>query len=137
LLDGAHNPAAAVLLRRHIDLLLSTMFEAKEANVSWIIGISAEKDLAGVLDILLRPGDHVFAVPFSQPIAMTWIQCRPPSDIAKMATRPGVSDEAMPDLPSAFARAYNCQCALTVVCGSLYLAADVYRLLGRDVEDFS
>jgi dihydrofolate synthase / folylpolyglutamate synthase len=55
LLDGAHNEAAAIALRRYVDSL--------EQPVHWLMGMLSSKDHAQVFTALLRPGDRLSLVP--------------------------------------------------------------------------
>ncbi|KAI9597876.1 Mur ligase [Syncephalis fuscata] len=145
LVDGAHNPDAARLLRRYVDIQLSSSTSSSSSNrhVYWIIGMGADKDLPSVLGELVHPGDRVCAVPFTQPIAMPWVKCRSPTDIAAIAAATlqstSTSIVSMPDVKTAlhhFLAELDYNDWLLVVCGSLYLAADVYRLFERTVDHF-
>ncbi|CDH52848.1 folylpolyglutamate synthase [Lichtheimia corymbifera JMRC:FSU:9682] len=123
LVDGAHNIPAAKALRQYIDDLDPT-------RVLWLLGVTAGKDLSEMLSVLLRPDDTVLAAPFSQPQGMPWIHSTPPHEVCEHAmeivsdARPLESVQAalkmIPSLES-----YS----LVVLCGSLYLVADFYRLL--------
>ncbi|WP_204104110.1 MULTISPECIES: folylpolyglutamate synthase/dihydrofolate synthase family protein [Spirulina sp. CCY15215] len=55
LIDGAHNPAAAQMLRQYVETL--------NTPIAWVIGILASKDQKGILAALLRPGDRLYLVP--------------------------------------------------------------------------
>lgn len=116
LVDGAHNPQAARALRRYVD---------RTEPVVWILGVTAGKDIADMLRTLLKPNDVLLAVPFSQPAGMPWIQSVPPSAIVQV--RQG---HAFDSLRAAldYAARHHAQDYI-VLCGSLYLAADFYRLV--------
>ena len=58
LLDGAHNPPAAVALRRELDLL-----DTPPSPRRWLLGIQAHKEGAAMVASLLRPGDRATIVP--------------------------------------------------------------------------
>jgi dihydrofolate synthase/folylpolyglutamate synthase len=62
LLDGAHNPPAAEVLRRELDLL-------RAGRRDWLIGIQRHKDGPGLLQQLLRPGDRALVVPIPDHLA--------------------------------------------------------------------
>ncbi len=64
LLDGAHNPPAAAVLRREIDLL--TPAGESPAGRRWLIGIQRHKQGAEFLQQLLRPGDQAAIVPLPE-----------------------------------------------------------------------
>ncbi|BAU67309.1 FolC bifunctional protein [Stanieria sp. NIES-3757] len=55
LIDGAHNPAAALVLRQYVDTL--------NKPVIWIMGILSTKDHEDILQALLRPQDELHLVP--------------------------------------------------------------------------
>ncbi|KAI9492134.1 Mur ligase [Zychaea mexicana] len=79
LVDGAHNPPATRALRKYVDSL-------NPQTVVWVIGVTSGKNIDEMLQILLRPQDTLFAVPFSQPVGMPWIQSVPPSEIETAAS---------------------------------------------------
>jgi dihydrofolate synthase/folylpolyglutamate synthase len=55
LIDGAHNPAAAVALREYVDTL--------NTSLTWVMGILSTKDHADIFKALLRTGDRLYLVP--------------------------------------------------------------------------
>ena len=130
LVDGAHNPPATHALRKYIDHSLSS----KQQSVIWIIGVTTGKDIKGMLQILLRPQDTVFAVPFSQPVGMPWIESVSPQEIKDVA------DNLLVKHVETFGNLRTCLQALpddyvnnkVVICGSLYLVADFYRFLNEN-----
>jgi folylpolyglutamate synthase/dihydropteroate synthase len=139
LLDGAHNPDAARLLRQYVDSQITAPFTPIQ-RILWIVGLSREKNASGVLAELLRIGDQLCAVPFSQPIAMPWVECQSPNDIVTVAQQqhPSITAVSMSNLKEAldyYITKFDNQESLIVVCGSLYLAADVYRLFNLTVDD--
>lgn len=91
LLDGAHNPAAAQILRQFIDHSLGDRF----CETHWIIGMLTTKDHAGILSTLLRPGDYLYLVPVPDSSSAN------PDDLAKLALEicPDLADcQIYPDL---------------------------------------
>lgn len=74
LLDGAHNLAAAEVLRQFVDHSL----EGKLCEIHWIMGMLTTKDHAGILSTLLRPGDYLYLVPVPDSSAN-------PDDLATLA----------------------------------------------------
>lgn len=139
LVDGAHNADSAARLRAYIDTCLPA-----GGNVSFIVALSDSKGKTpdSVLQPLLRPGDSVAAVEFSHPVeGMPWIKPVPHQTVRSIVTdilgqgSVWLASEETEPLRSqaglegalAWARGKN---QLTVVCGSLYLVADVYRFLG-------
>ncbi|ORX72035.1 Mur ligase [Linderina pennispora] len=151
LADGAHNEPAAAELRKYVDTALRRFAQqrhilagtaARTLNepppVRWIVGFTRGKDVAAILRQLVCPADVVWAVPFAQPDEMPWITCCDPGDIAHQVSA------AFPDTPvtefvSPIAaveqlRVEQSADYLTVLCGSLYLVADLYRTL--DIRPF-
>jgi dihydrofolate synthase/folylpolyglutamate synthase len=55
LIDGAHNPAAAIALRQYIDTL--------ETPIGWVMGMLSTKEHEAIFRALLRPGDRLDLVP--------------------------------------------------------------------------
>lgn len=122
LIDGAHNPPAILALRNYIDSL-------QLKSVIWIIASTAGKDIRDMMLKLIKPNDTVFAVTFTQPAGMPWIQSTEPSEIAKEATL--AKNVACLNLEDALKSAASVcgEQDLVVLCGSLYLVADLYRIL--------
>ena len=70
LLDGAHNLQSAEVLGSYVDLHLRSQFP----TVTWLIGLSANKDAQQILRQLLRPGDSLVAFKFGPVEGMPWVQ---------------------------------------------------------------
>ncbi|CAO3594762.1 unnamed protein product [Absidia cylindrospora] len=136
LVDGAHNPPACRELRHYVDQLLD---QQQRQRVIWIIGVTLGKSLNDMLPTLIRPDDVIFTVPFSQPEGMPWIHCVDPVTLAQQhADYADHQKEALPQttLKDALVAASALYCAETDVvalCGSLYLVADLYRLISVDL----
>lgn len=132
LLDGAHNEASARALRHYVDLS-SSRYPA--VSLTWIMAFSQGKDVSSMLDVLLRPQDHVSQrvalVPFSTPVeGMPWVCPTSPDTLAEHVRAHGVEAHAMADLGTALAWAQREPMAsphMIIVCGSLYLVSDFYR----------
>ncbi|MEM7065644.1 MAG: folylpolyglutamate synthase/dihydrofolate synthase family protein [Cyanobacteria bacterium P01_B01_bin.77] len=113
LIDGAHNPAAAQMLRCYVDQL--------PQPVTWLMGMLATKDHEDVFAALLRPGDTLHLVPVSGH------QSAAPTTLAPLA------QNVCPQLAATHPHA-TLEAALTVmadadaptkvICGSLYLIGD-------------
>lgn len=124
LLDGAHNTAAAEVLRQYVDSLEAV----KHKPVNWIMGMFADKDHADIFAALLRPGDRLFLVPI--PVE-PW-PGRTSANLDELANLaynvcPQLSDRQIhPDLFTALETATSTATKddLIVVCGSLYLVGD-------------
>lgn len=113
LIDGAHNPAAAQVLRRYVDQL--------PQPVTWLMGMLATKDHREVFEALLRPGDTLYLVP------VPGHQSAEPAELAQLARSlcPALAvcqtDET---LDQALAHMGNTEAKTRVLCGSLYLIGD-------------
>jgi dihydrofolate synthase/folylpolyglutamate synthase len=117
LIDGAHNPAAAEVLRQYVDRWWSAQPDQHQST-TWLMGMLATKDHHDVLTALLRPGDvlHLVPVPghetatpeelgaIARSACPDLSQCNPHPSL-----RDGLSAMAMTSAP------------LRVLCGSLYL----------------
>jgi dihydrofolate synthase/folylpolyglutamate synthase len=122
LMDGAHNRAAAVELRRYVDDLLGRGHFAPP--IRWLVGMLSTKDHADIFRALLRPGDHLDLVPVPDHSSAV------PEELA------GLARSLCPDLgpvrthadPIAGLEAVLATPGGSVVCGgSLYLAGAILR----------
>ena len=140
LLDGAHNHEAARALGAHVDdarrRAVRRWREAglggagADVRVRWIVGMSAGKDVEGVVRALVRAGDEIECVGVES--LPRRHQAAPPSRIRAAAEAAGVSRATEHEcLADALGRA--CQegdgVVLRVLCGSLHLVADFRQLL--------
>lgn len=127
--DGAHNPPAAKALRAFVDQQLKIRHLS---HVLWILASTQGKDMKELLNILLRPQDSVSATTFTQPENMPWIYPMEPADIINIA-RESVANikclthETLDHALRAVGTAGHSE-KLIVLCGSLYLVADLYRI---------
>lgn len=155
--DGGHNEAALVEVRRALDdALRSGEAPQQPRRLIFVYACTASRDLAANLRLLLRPGDAVLAVPFATPEGMPWIRhfsqadvvaaaqplvAQPPSapgrgeDVPGSAAAPGAV-RACASLGEALSLLVGeCQACeargqprpLIAVCGSLYLVSEVFR----------
>ncbi|MBW4643983.1 MAG: bifunctional folylpolyglutamate synthase/dihydrofolate synthase [Goleter apudmare HA4340-LM2] len=111
LLDGAHNPGGAHVLRDYVDTL-------DALTVTWVMGMMANKEHAEIFSALLRDGDKLFLVPVPDPGSAL------PDELAKLARNicPQLSFcQSYPGLPSGLEAAFANTNDLVVLCGSLYL----------------
>jgi folylpolyglutamate synthase/dihydrofolate synthase len=126
--DGAHNPPAAKALREFVDQQLKIRHLHK---VHWILASTQGKDIMELLNILLRPEDSVYTTVFTQPENMPWIHSMEPSEIKGIAaaavTGNCTTHVSLNDALHAVGQADHSD-ELIVLCGSLYLVADLYRL---------
>lgn len=111
LIDGAHNPAAAIALREYVDNLNTSQ------PINWVIGILATKDCDDILKALLKKGDRLYLVPVPDQNSSS------PAELAALAQIicPELTlCQAFPDLTTALDAAVTGD-NLTILCGSLYL----------------
>jgi len=138
LIDGAHNPDAALALAAYLE-----PFREKKtiSGVHWIVGMSASKDAEGAVRAMVRPGDVVECVSIKS--LPRRHQSAPTSRIRRAAEAVGAQGTEALDLQHALRGA----CApaeaeaaaglrgaaraamLPVLCGSLHLVADFRQLL--------
>jgi dihydrofolate synthase len=133
LLDGAHNVQSAEVLGSYVDKRLR-----KDSKVTWVLAASQGKELQGILEPLLRPGDCVAAVQFGPVDGMPWVEAMTPQDILSAAAAVGVNATLLHDAGSDLSSALRWTATVAnggpmVIAGSLYLVSDVLRLL-RDAE---
>lgn len=110
LLDGAHNPAAARVLRDYVDTL-------NVKSISWVMGMLSTKDHADIFQALLRPNDRLDLLPVPDHSSAD------PGELAKLASNlcPELTFcRTYPDLLSALEAAFASD-NLVILCGSLYL----------------
>ncbi|OKH37683.1 bifunctional folylpolyglutamate synthase/dihydrofolate synthase [[Phormidium ambiguum] IAM M-71] len=118
LIDGAHNPAAAIALRHYINSL-------NPPSVTWIIGMLSTKDHADVFQALLQPNDQLHLVPVPDYFSANL------EDLATLAQQlcPQLSlIQTYPNLTSALEVAVPTNQGLTVLCGSLYLLGYFFQI---------
>ncbi|MEH2467021.1 bifunctional folylpolyglutamate synthase/dihydrofolate synthase [Nostoc sp.] len=124
LIDGAHNPAAAQVLRQYVDSLDAL----NHKPVNWVMGMFSDKDHADIFAALLQPGDRLYLVPIS---IEPW-PGRTSADLDYLANLayslcPELGDRQIyPDLFTALEAATSTATTddLIVLCGSLYLVGD-------------
>jgi dihydrofolate synthase / folylpolyglutamate synthase len=119
LIDGAHNPAAAIALREYVNNFHNYQ------PINWVIGILATKDCDDILTALLKKGDRLYLVPVPEP------NSKPPAELATIAQNicPELTlCQTFPDLTTALDIAVA-EDNLTVLCGSLYLVGHFLQQL--------
>jgi dihydrofolate synthase / folylpolyglutamate synthase len=132
LIDGAHNPAAAQVLRDYVDNWEPPSHERGGGNeitpqhsVSWVMGMLSTKDHTDIFRALLRSNDQLYIVPVPDNNSAN------PDELAKLAreVRPDLSIcRAYPDFSSALEAAFTPNDNLVVLCGSLYLIGHFLRV---------
>ncbi len=121
LIDGAHNPAAAIALRQYVDTL--------NTPISWVMGMLSTKSHREIFQALLRPGDRLYLVPVPDHSSAD------PATLADLA-RLTCSDEPLgtridtyTDLTTALTIAMtHAHIHQPVLCGSLYLLGYFLKL---------
>lgn len=149
LIDGAHNPAAATALRAYVDeYLLESIVKKSIATprTHWIMAFTRGKDIEEMFEILFASQqqtgegrqDTFSAVEFSAPEGMPWVSPIGSEEVcarleALQAKRGGsklVTRAFRTDLEGALAWVGDQRgdADVVVMCGSLYLVADLFRL---------
>ena len=111
LIDGAHNPASATVLRDYVDSLNSR-------NITWVMGMLATKDHSDIFHGLLKPGDKLYLVPVPDSNSADL------EELAKLATSicPDLNFcHIYADVFLALDAAFNGTDNQVILCGSLYL----------------
>jgi len=127
LIDGAHNPAAAIALRQYIDTL--------DKPVVWVMGMLSTKDHEDVLEVLLKPNDELHLVPVpehstAQPEELAIIAKGVCPRLQKCQTHQDVFtalDIAMKSASQTDGEKPDKSTRLTVLCGSLYLIGHLFQ----------
>ncbi|AFZ20388.1 bifunctional folylpolyglutamate synthase/dihydrofolate synthase [Allocoleopsis franciscana] len=114
LIDGAHNPAAAIALRQYVDTL--------NTPVTWVMGILSTKDHADIFEALLRGTDRLYLVPVpdhssADPNALAVLARNICPELADCRTYPDLEK----GLEAATSNPTETSKRLIVLCGSLYL----------------
>ena len=125
LLDGAHNPQAAAALGSYVDAHL----RKGRGAVTWLLAITDTKDAKSILKELLRSRDSVVTAEFGPVDGMPWVKPYPAERLlrdAEAVTRLwlGAAPGRKGWLETAVAIGSS---GPLIVCGSLYLVAELYR----------
>ncbi len=118
LIDGAHNPAAAIVLREYLDTL--------NAPISWVVGMLSTKAHREIFQALLRPGDRLDLVPVpghssAEPEVLAELARSICPDLESLTTHPDLTS----GLTAATAKIDRHK---LVLCGSLYLLGYFLKL---------
>ncbi|AFZ26436.1 folylpolyglutamate synthase/dihydrofolate synthase [Cylindrospermum stagnale PCC 7417] len=135
LIDGAHNPAAAEVLRDYVDSLTPPPTpesqqgeQTTQDSVTWVMGMLSTKEHQDIFQALLCPGDKLYLVPVPDSSSAY------PGELAKLAADvcPELSFcSTYPDLTSALDAAFTPTDNLVVLCGSLYLIGHFFGMGNR------
>jgi dihydrofolate synthase/folylpolyglutamate synthase len=132
LLDGAHNPGAALELRRYVDRWWAQRGEPAGAT-QWLMGMLATKDHSDIFKALLRPGDDLYLVP------VPGHQTADPKVLAAIAHQScsALSHcQSYSDLTTGLRAMVEKPSSLKVVCGSLYLIGNFFASSGSCLKLF-
>ncbi|MBD1850827.1 bifunctional folylpolyglutamate synthase/dihydrofolate synthase [Cyanobacteria bacterium FACHB-502] len=122
LIDGAHNPAGAAMLRQYVDTSPQVT-----KPIAWVMGMIAGKDHGDVFKALLRPGDRLYLVPVpnSTPVSL--------AQLAQLAWEvcPELKDcQTHTDVVIGLEAARTDAAESTIgLCGSLYLIGHFFSLV--------
>lgn len=117
ILDGAHNPNGAEALRKALDKYYPGQ------NVNFVFGMMGDKDMSGVINILIKPNDKVYAVRADQGARA--------AEAKDLATLIGPNAIPMESLSEAYDKALSeaGENGVVCVCGSLYLVGEFKKML--------
>lgn len=120
LLDGAHNHAGLLALRSYLN-------QCDLKAVHWVCGFKEDKDASKMVPELRNYVTRFYAVP--APVESHW----DPNDLAAIATSTGLKAQAYAGVETALTQAMeNCKShEIVLVAGSLFLVAEVRRILNR------
>ncbi len=113
LLDGAHNPPAALALRQELD---------RQQGRRWLLGIQRHKQAPELLDALLAPGDRLAVVAIAD--HLSWSAAELVAERPALAAQIETASDLVAGLDWLTAPG-----PLPVVCGSLHLLGSVMPLL--------
>ncbi|PSR17875.1 bifunctional folylpolyglutamate synthase/dihydrofolate synthase [filamentous cyanobacterium CCP3] len=117
LIDGAHNPAAAEVLRQYVDSWWVGQ-PVPPSGTAWLMGMLATKDHRDIFAALLRPGDALHLVP------VPGHETAPPEELGAIARSlcPSlVQCQIHASLHDGLTALGQHPSQLRVLCGSLYL----------------
>ena len=118
LIDGAHNPAAAIALRQYVDTL--------NTPISWVMGMLSTKSHLEIFQALLRPGDRLYLVPVPDHSSAEPSEL---ADIARFACGGLDSIDIYTNLTTGLTAAMTTTAThQPVLCGSLYLLGYFLKL---------
>jgi folylpolyglutamate synthase/dihydrofolate synthase len=129
LVDGAHNPASAIALANYISSIALPLPRTYILSLSH----SPPKTPLSVLEPLLKPGDNIVLVQFSPVEGMPWVknvEVGEMQGVARQLVGENGEIEVAKNLGEAIRwAAVESHGGISIVCGSLYLLADLYRLI--------
>ena len=118
LIDGAHNPAAAIALRQYVDTL--------NTPISWVMGMLSTKSHLEIFQALLRPEDRLYLVPVPDHSSADPVEL---ANIARSVCSGLDSIDTCADLTTGLTAAMTTTAThQPVLCGSLYLLGYFLKL---------
>ncbi|EPY49648.1 folylpolyglutamate synthase [Schizosaccharomyces cryophilus OY26] len=130
LFDGAHNQDAAIELANFVNLQRE---KNATKSVSWMVAFTNSKDAKSILDSLVHPGDTVYVTQFSSVHGMPWIQSMDSKVIQEYLSKKQIRTILVdPKNKKESLCSAGSQNPLSVVCGSLYLLGDMYKILNLE-----
>lgn len=128
LLDGAHNVQSAEVLAAYVNKHL----RPSGRPITWVLAASQGKDVRGILDVMIQPGDLATAMRFGPVDGMPWVRPQEPEEILNAASQCGANTLESHDDNAGLGETLNSALdkgGPVVVAGSLYLVSDVLRWL--------
>lgn len=115
LVDGAHNVDSA----RKLALALETNYSFRKIYL--ILGVTADKDIAGILNALLPLADHVVVTESSHPRAC------PTDELLTLAEQLGFHVQTSPSVVQAVEACWNLASTHDLICitGSIFVVGDL------------
>ena len=132
ILDGAHNGESITALRTYINHNFRKDKPPAEGGVTWVLGFTDGKKVEDTLPDFLEHHDDVIAVEFGPVAGMPWINPFPAPKILEVASeaRELKTKHIAENMEQALTLALSATPGNPIViAGSLYLVADVLRLL--------
>ncbi len=123
LIDGAHNPAAAKVLRQYLDQQVDQRLDPQPQKIHWLMGMLSTKDHRDIFEALLRPGDRLTLVPVSE---HSTADPQKLAELASMVCPTLASCDTASSLIEGLqqVRQRRSPECLSVLCGSLYLVGE-------------
>ncbi|AOA61474.1 Dihydrofolate synthetase [Komagataella phaffii CBS 7435] len=129
IVDGAHNGQAAIELSKYLDTLRTL-----ESPLTFVIAVTEGKTLTPMLAPLIKKQDFVTVTTFSSVEGMPWIKAMDCEILAREIRKFTSNVTVQEYLEGALINAAQFSQSPTVpliVCGSLYLAADVLKFVEK------
>ncbi|CAK7897554.1 dihydrofolate synthetase [[Candida] anglica] len=131
LLDGAHNESAAIELASYLQSL-----PGRDEGIVYIVALTRGKSMDNLFKHILTPNDTIILTGFSVPDNMPWISSSTTEDL-EIAARNYTKNtfqcsNNIKEVIQQAEKLSNGNNKRIVICGSLYLCADVLRLQAKE-----